>query len=333
MAGKRFRSGAWEYKIQRSKVLPRPVYFTFDTEAEGDAYVAKLEALLDKGVVPTELLTGQNKTTVGTMVRQYMATENVATSEIVYLNLVIKDLGSTLLTAVTYDWVERQVEALKAREMAPMSIVRRIGALARAIDWALRKNYCDELVTNPVRLLPKGYSQYKGREIVDEERNRRLEPDEEARILERLTGDRRLMFVIALETAMRLSEIYSLKPDQVDIAKRTIFLRKGDTKTGHPREVPMSSVMMRELVGFNGFGLAKSTANTSMLSKFFLRVFQAAGCEDLHFHDLRHEATCRLFIRTALSDTQISRITGHRDPRMLRRYASLRGSDLAGALW
>jgi integrase len=58
-----------------------------------------------------------------------------------------------------------------------------------------------------------------------------------------------------------------------------------------------------------------------------------AGAADLRFHDLRHEATCRLYEKTKLSDVQIARITGHKDIRMLRRYASLRGSDLAAHLW
>ena len=72
---------------------------------------------------------------------------------------------------------------------------------------------------------------------------------------------------------------------------------------------------------------------TSLLSRQFSRVFDAAGCPDFRFHDLRHEATSRLFERTRLSDIQISRITGHKDPRVLRRYSNLRGSDLAAQLW
>ncbi len=46
-----------------------------------------------------------------------------------------------------------------------------------------------------------------------------------------------------------------------------------------------------------------------------------------------HEATSRFFERTKLSDLQIAKITGHKDPRMLSRYANLRGSDLANQLW
>jgi len=40
-----------------------------------------------------------------------------------------------------------------------------------------------------------------------------------------------------------------------------------------------------------------------------------------------------LFERSKLSDIEISRITGHKDPRVLRRYSNLRGSDLAAKLW
>ena len=65
------------------------------------------------------------------------------------------------------------------------------------------------------------------------------------------------------------------------------------------------------------------------MSAYFAGVFAEAGCNDLWFHDTRHEATCRLVLKTKLDAAQISRITGHKDPRMLRRYMSLRGSELA----
>lgn len=146
-----------------------------------------------------------------------------------------------------------------------------------------------------------------------------------------------LLFDLALETAMRLREMFTLTPAQVDLAKRTVFLDR--TKNGDSRQVPLSSVACERLKGFAGFSwLRDGTPEdlrrvTSLLSRRFATVFDMAGCGDLHAHDLRHEATCRLYERTTLSDVQIARITGHKDLRMLRRYASLRGSDLAGRLW
>lgn len=48
---------------------------------------------------------------------------------------------------------------------------------------------------------------------------------------------------------------------------------------------------------------------------------------DLRFHDLRHEATSRL--AAIFSMHELTKITGHKDPRMLMRYYHPRAKDLA----
>ena len=53
MATKRKRNSSWEFVVRRKELLPRPLYLTFASEEEGDQYVRKLEALLDRGVVRT----------------------------------------------------------------------------------------------------------------------------------------------------------------------------------------------------------------------------------------------------------------------------------------
>jgi integrase len=50
------------------------------------------------------------------------------------------------------------------------------------------------------------------------------------------------------------------------------------------------------------------------------RVRRRAGCSDLHFHDLRHEAIMRFF-EMGLTTPEVASISGHRDIRMLMRYA------------
>jgi site-specific recombinase XerD len=49
--------------------------------------------------------------------------------------------------------------------------------------------------------------------------------------------------------------------------------------------------------------------------------------EDLHFHDLRHEGTSRLF-EAGFSIEQVALVTGHKDWKMLRRYTHLRPEHL-----
>ncbi len=61
------------------------------------------------------------------------------------------------------------------------------------------------------------------------------------------------------------------------------------------------------------------------------RLCRRAAIEDLHFHDLRHEAISRFFER-GLSVPEVALISGHRDYRMLFRYTHLRAEDVAKKL-
>jgi hypothetical protein len=49
----------------------------------------------------------------------------------------------------------------------------------------------------------------------------------------------------------------------------------------------------------------------------------ALGIINLHFHDMRHEATSRLF-EAGLTIPEVALATGHKDWKQLARYANLR---------
>jgi integrase len=74
------------------------------------------------------------------------------------------------------------------------------------------------------------------------------------------------------------------------------------------------------------------------LSQRFATLFDYAGVPDCTEHDLRHEATCRwVTLRDAsghwvFSETEVCKILGWSDTRMMLRYASLRGEDLSARL-
>lgn len=367
MASKRFKGGAWEYTL-RAKVLPRPVYLRFKAEADGDEYVAKLQRLLDAGIVPPEFATRADAPrTVGQAIDAYLVGSPVKDCDERELLTIDRMIGSVPLSQVDFAWVERWVRGMKqTAHLAPGTIKHRVGALARMFDWLMRRG---EAVANPLRLLPRGFATYTAGDAAvlaaldkpvrtDVSRWRRLTSDEEAAIRavfdqvkpadkERPLAlphkdDLLLLFDLALETAMRLRECYTLEVDQIDLPGRTIYLDK--TKNGDSRQVPLSSVALAKLQAmptagrlfpwWNGDPSERELRRvTALLSRQFARIFAAAKVGDLHFHDLRHEATCRLFERTKLSDLRISLITGHRDPRMLRRYANLRASDMARELW
>lgn len=392
MASCQQRGDKFQYRIVAKGVLAKPVFLTFDSKDEGDKYVARLEALIRQGVVPPELIEDNKEfVVIGDLIRAYKLTVSIKEDDKELLDVIFARIGVVPLQDVSYKWSENWISEMKrVRNMAPSTIRHHVGALARCFDWARNRGVPD-MAVNPLRLLPKGYSSYtdhdkaflnkEGKEHKeDESRDRRLEDGEEPRIRAIMNGEKpanrerafelpfqaaiECVFEIAIESAMRLREIYTLTIDQIDFDKRTIFLEK--TKNGQKRQVPMSSVLVVAVKTYlehvkNGtrgmaefkIELDKSKQRdgrvfpwwdgslnqkdlrkvTTRLSQQFARIFDAAKCPDFRFHDIRHEATSRFFERTTMSEAKIMKITGHSSVKMLLRYANLRGSNLADELW
>jgi len=164
-------------------------------------------------------------------------------------------------------------------------------------------------------------------------RDRRLQPGcggeegEEKRLLAACSGARNpyLLSVVrlALETALRW--------ENVDLTRRIAHLP--DTKNGDARTVPLSSTSVEVLRALprNLHGEVFPGLTTEAVKRAFARATRRAGIENLHFHDLRHEATTRLFEK-GLNITEVASITGHKDLRMLRRYTHLKAEELARKL-
>jgi len=91
-------SGHWEFIVKRKAVLATPLYLTFDTEAEADEYVRKLEVLLDKGIVPAEFKKDPNAAkTIAELIRKYLAAQSAAESDLTWLKSLWLKLGSVRL--------------------------------------------------------------------------------------------------------------------------------------------------------------------------------------------------------------------------------------------
>ncbi|MCP4951398.1 MAG: site-specific integrase [Proteobacteria bacterium] len=167
-------------------------------------------------------------------------------------------------------------------------------------------------------------------------RTRRLEPGEEEKLLS-ASGELKRVIILALETGMRRGEILNIKKSHIDFARQTLLIPL--TKTDTPRTIPLSSraiAVLREQL--RGPDKVISIGETTLfsykprrLSGAFLRFCRRHKIDNPHFHDLRHEATSRIFEK-GLNPVEVSTITGHKDPRMLMRYTHLRAEDLVRRL-
>ena len=173
-------------------------------------------------------------------------------------------------------------------------------------------------------------------------RTRRLEPGELERLLKVAPTPVGLLIRLALETAARLGELLALQWRDIDAGRRVAVLRGvngAGTKNGDDsRAVPLSSaalVVLQELralpLGIDG-RVFYWWAGSDSFNKPWARLCKSAGIEDLRFHDLRHEATSRLFEKGVFEGVEVAAITGHKTLQMLKRYTHLRAADLAQKL-
>ena len=154
-------------------------------------------------------------------------------------------------------------------------------------------------------------------------RERRPSAEEEAKLIEACRKSRsaglKQAVVLAIETGMRRGEIAQLTWSQVDLGAHLI--RLSHTKNGDPRTVPLSvkaenalrALLLRDMNGkvfrfhdSNGIGAA------------FTRTCKRVGIEDLHFHDLRHEAASRFAPR--MPTAVLAKLMGWKTIQMAMRY-------------
>jgi len=136
--------------------------------------------------------------------------------------------------------------------------------------------------------------------------------------------------LFAIETAMRAGEICGLRWQDVETARK--FLRTSGKTPAARREVPLSSEALRILQQLAEVrdGDSVFQIGSASLDALYRKARARAAVDDLHFHDLRHEAITRLAKR--LHVLELARAVGHRDLRMLQIYYNESAEDIAKRL-
>ena len=175
------------------------------------------------------------------------------------------------------------------------------------------------------------------------ERDRRPSQDEIDELIEYFESNPRQVIPMgrivryAIATTMRQEEICRGEWHDVDIKKRLVLLRDRKDprhKIGNHQKVPLLNltgydaweILLQQRIITRGQGRI-FPHNHRSVSAAFTRACDELKIDNLHFHDLRHEGTSRLF-EAGLTIEKVALVTGHKDWRMLRRYTNLKPEDL-----
>jgi len=131
------------------------------------------------------------------------------------------------------------------------------------------------------------------------------------------------MFLLSIETGMRLGELLSLRWGNVSDKSVTLI----ETKNGDLRHVPLSQ-KAREIINRRK-GIDPDSVFT-LTNAQASKAFQRASVNGVHFHDARSEAVTRLSKK--LDVMQLAKMIGHRDLKSLMWYYAERPEDIADKL-
>jgi len=324
MATFRKRNGKWQVQIRRSD--HPPLSRSFISKEDARIWSRDIESRIDRG----ENLIWQaysKVNTFGDLITKYMIEvsphKRSGKTELIVLKATLRNKIASVrndkLTA--YHFAKYRDERLT--QVSPSTVRRQINVLSHIMTIAINEwgypfseNYLSKIQ----------------KPVCNARRERRVSPNELQQILKRASRSLNPytlpIIQIAISTGMRRGEILGIKGDHINYSNRTLIIPI--TKNGHERTIPISQSALVLLSKFNSSDyLFPITANAFQLC--WKRIITRTNIEDLHFHDLRHEAISRFF-EQGLSVPEVALISGHRDFSMLQRYTHLRAEDVAKKL-
>jgi integrase len=377
----RVSSGAFEVRIIRKKALQQIGFdsgkYTFTVTNQEDANFQhdKICAAIDAGKIPKFLVDlGKQKqretsrVTIAKMwhLMQLDPYEHYSTSTTKLVESLLDSMGDVVMRDFDKTAMLEWIDDLKGLKNVPGTIRKKVGAIRTIFRYAAIDKSENGLDNNVFDLLPKDYSQYKGhlnkrnRKVVrDDSRERRLLPGEEILIYSAINTYRldprrkaikdefkpalRLLFKMAINTGMRLQEIFLLKWDDIKFGdKPYIKIHQENTKSNKTRHLLLTSAITPVLLHYQRFQNSRYPyvlpfmdfygnnikSCSEALSQTWGRLMDHGEIDNLRFHDLRHEAISRMAERTNLTVAQMMSMSGHSSMKLFQRYANLRPEEL-----
>ncbi|WP_462324892.1 site-specific integrase [Desulfoplanes sp.] len=328
--------GQWQAKIRR-KGWPLQSK-TFENKGDAEAWARDVESEMDRGVFVSrrEAESSTFREVIERFREEYIPRYTHSKKEESRLNHLLNyPLAEQFMASIKTKHLIEYRKTREAEGVGPHTIRLDLALISKIFEVA-NNDWGMESLTNPVKRMtkpkiPQGRDRRLKRQVVVEGETM----TEESLLLHHAPERLKPIINIALETAMRREEIVTLTWDRVNFDSRTAYLPH--TKNGEARTIPLSPKaikILKELIPDKTIPIHGRVFQLSegRLSKNFRTACQKANIENLRFHDLRHEATSRLFENTDLDIMEIKGITGHKTLQMLARYAHLRADRLVNRL-
>lgn len=312
---------------------------TFGTKAMANAWATTIEQEIDQ-LKSTGYLQPKGVTfgdIVDRYVREAYPLKPWGRSKSADLKLLKAEFGGELVSNLTHERIMQSFTDMHDGGAGGVTISARAGYMVTVLSTAKdvwRLNVPLDAATSARNALAKlgliKKSKHRDRRVIDAELQRIV--DHLKRKVTTLPFADIIWFSVA--SSMRISETCRLQWDDLNETDKTIRIRDRkhpSAKIGNHQIVPLLTI-----AGHDAYAIVMAQprkgkrifpANPKTVGTYFTEAVAQLEIEDLHLHDLRHEAISRLF-EAGYRIEEVSLVSGHRDWSMLKRYTHLRAVDL-----
>ncbi|MES0139232.1 site-specific integrase [Mesorhizobium sp. M0016] len=294
-------SGSWRVQVRRKG---RYVSETFLRRDDARRWATEAERQVDRGETPTKSRIARLKT-FGELIDLHIddmcdVGKSPRRSKAAALDMLQRHLGKCNIAALDRERLIRFGRDRAAQGAGPMTLGMDIGFVKLILAHAAAVHGL------PVKVEPVDLARIALKRLglvgKGNQRDRRPTQDELDRLIAHFDANPRQIAPVgqiirfAVATAMRQEEI--CKARWWAIVEDRLAKRSNDDDRIFP-------------------------FNHRSVGTAFRRGCADLAIDDLHFHDLRHEGTSRLF-EAGFTIEQVALVTGHKDWKMLRRYTHLK---------
>ncbi len=321
--------GTCRYRVRIRIKGHKPVSKNFKTLTHAKQWKRVTEGQIEKGLYIS--FSKADQYTVADAIRRYRKEilphktndgENVAR----HLNRWETELGHLKLSRLNQSVISEVRDKMLAENIRPdqlrsnSTVSRYLASLSHVLTTAVREwQWINENPCIKVRKpkSPPGRVRYLSRE-------------ELARLTEECkrsqNKDLHLIFLIALTTGARKSEILGLRGKDIDLENRIFLLF--DTKNGENRTLPISDQILKIIQNrpIEGSGLLFPAPTDSLQPVCIRTAWEAAvkraELQDFRFHDIRH-TTASYLTMDGTSTREVAEVLGHKSLQTTKRYSHL----------
>lgn len=328
------QTGPKSFRVQIRRRGHKAITRTFTTRRLAEQFGRRVETEIEQGKAPTVV----DALTVRQAIEAFHELRatgqrpiRVGSTEHYMLKHLDEGLGGTPIERVTPQVLATWARTRMDEGAGPATIameVSKLGTVLRHAGTWLHRPLPD--VVTPARTL----LEYSGLVGPTQQRDRRVSEAELARLLEAAHPVLADLIRLAVLTTMRRGELVRIQWADVDRTRRLVLIR--DRK--HPRRTAGNN----QWCPLRGDALAIIDRQPKVDDRIFPVAAEWVSDEflalcralrpplvDLHFHDLRHEGTSRLF-EEGHDIPQVALVTGHRKWDHLRRYTNLKPESMSG---